>query len=494
MNNSNPNILMIMTDQQRFDSLGCTGCGAIQTPHLDKLAAEGALFENCYVNNPICTPSRASIFTGKSLIGHGVFRVHDILPSDEVLFTQRLREQGYQTALFGKLHVSGRSFERDRRNPGDGFDIYEYSIAPHALGGTYNAYEAWLRENHPAFYERLCRQGRNVGFFPEEVHFTKWAADRTIDFIKNRAPDTPFFCCMSVVDPHDPYTDYPPGMDKQVDTRKLRPLIEPSAPRPDAVENESRHGLLGAFDRYSPDDILKMRIGYYASIAFLDRQVGRVLRELDSRGIENDTLVLFVSDHGDMLGDHGLLAKGAFFYDASVRVPLIIRYPRRIKEAVRVKRVVQPHHIAGTLLRAAGIDLDDSVTKAPVDLIETAVRENEANGVKGYAICEYRSTGINDRKRYWSPDVHATMIFDGRYKLSVFHTTNAAGTQGQLFDMQNDPDERNDLWSKPEYADCRQELLCGLLCRMVDQNVLYHGSRGGEYFPPADQTCTNNPL
>ena len=100
-----PNILLLMTDQQRYDSLGCYGAHWVQTPNLDRLAEEGVLFENCYVNNTICTPSRASLLTGKHLPGHGVYKLHDILPKDEILFTKRLQQAGYRTALFGKLHV-----------------------------------------------------------------------------------------------------------------------------------------------------------------------------------------------------------------------------------------------------------------------------------------------------------------------------------------------------------------------------------------------------
>ena len=117
-----PNILLIMSDQQRWDTLGCYGCGAIPTPALDGLAAGGVLFERCYVNATICTPSRACMLTGKPLPGHGVYRLHDTLPDDQVLLPAHLQGLGYQTALVGKLHVSGRVVEAERRHPHDGFD------------------------------------------------------------------------------------------------------------------------------------------------------------------------------------------------------------------------------------------------------------------------------------------------------------------------------------------------------------------------------------
>ena len=123
-----PNILLIMTDQQRWDSLGCYGQTAIQTPNLDRLARDGARFERCYTPNPICTPARASLLTGRDVLDHGVTKLYDVLADDEVLFPELLQEAGYDTALFGKLHVSSGVHEQTHRHPHDGFDIYEYCI------------------------------------------------------------------------------------------------------------------------------------------------------------------------------------------------------------------------------------------------------------------------------------------------------------------------------------------------------------------------------
>ena len=123
-----PNILLLMTDQQRWDSLSCYGGEVVATPNLDELASEGARFENCYCNAPICTPSRSSIMTGKELPGHGVYRLHDLMPQEERLFPELLQEHGYRTGLFGKLHVSGRVHEAEHRHPHDGFDEYDWCI------------------------------------------------------------------------------------------------------------------------------------------------------------------------------------------------------------------------------------------------------------------------------------------------------------------------------------------------------------------------------
>ena len=165
-----PNILVLMTDQQRYDSLGCYGFAPAHTPNLDRLAADGVLFERCYVNNPLCNPSRASMMTGKHVQGHGVYQLYDNLPQDEVLFPERLQQAGYETALFGKLHVSSLTFEDRQRNAHDGFDIYEWCLE-HCLNldSPFNGYVAWLKEHDPALLARLRAEGRERRARPVRV-------------------------------------------------------------------------------------------------------------------------------------------------------------------------------------------------------------------------------------------------------------------------------------------------------------------------------------
>ena len=160
---------------------------AIPTPALDGLAAGGVLFERCYVNATICTPSRACMLTGKPLPGHGVYRLHDTLPDDQVLLPAHLQGLGYQTALVGKLHVSGRVVEAGRRHPHDGFDRYEWCIDPQIhLDSPFNGYAAWLREHHPDFLHRL--ESGPQDHHPAEAHFSTWAAERAIAFPRRARP------------------------------------------------------------------------------------------------------------------------------------------------------------------------------------------------------------------------------------------------------------------------------------------------------------------
>ena len=477
--NERPNIVLIQTDQQRYDSLGCYGFEAAHTPNLDRLAADGALFERCYCTNPICTPSRASMFTGRHVQGHGVKKLYDVLPENLVHFPRHLQEAGYATALLGKLHTSARAYENSRRHPTDGFDVYEWCMEQNIdLDSPMNGYAKWLKAKSPEFFARLEKEGRNLKNGPREFHMTHWAAERTIDFIRNRDTDKPFFAYMSVFDPHNPYEDYPPEAGELIDDAKIPdPLITPgemdNAPRGIRQEHESSY--MGDFKNYSKEDLRKMRFGYHASLALLDLEVGEVLQTLRDEGIEENTLVIFTSDHGDMLGDHQLLVKGAYFFDPNVRVPLIVRWPEKIKAGRRVEGLVQHPDLAATILTAAGLDPDDVRAKAPegTNLVPMAAGKTER--IRDYAITSYRNTGIKSGGGYFDPEIHATMIRDDRYKLNVYHNTEdpMAEPEGELYDMNADPLELNNLWDDPDHRETRRGLTDRLMNWMVVQEIRY---------------------
>lgn len=466
--NKRPNVLLLMTDQQRFDTLGCYGARAIETPNLDRLASGGALFERCYVNNPICTPSRASMLTGKSVPGHGVYRLYDNLPENEQLFTKRLQQSGYHTALFGKLHVSGKDYEAARRHPGDGFDVYEWCMEPSlALDSPFNGYRQWLEKVSPQHLEGLRKLGRKLTHVPREVHMTHWAAERTIEYIRNSRPGQPFFCFTSIFDPHNPYDGYPNEMRGRVKPELLPeplPVSGDMARAPYGVRLEHERSYLGPFSKFSRADLMEMRLGYFASVALMDLEFGRILQALEEKGIAENTLVVFVSDHGDMLGDRGLLVKGAHFYDGGVRVPLLMRWPGHIRPGTRYTSPVQPSDLAATVLAAAGCLNDNVRNRMPEsqDLLAT----NDASA-RDYAVCCYRNTGIFLGGVYAKPEVHATMFTGRRYKLNLYHTPGEPA--GQLFDMVNDPLERNDLWNDPNARDVRLRMSERMLAWLAAQ-------------------------
>lgn len=484
-----PNVLLVMTDQQRFDTLKAYGFEAGNTPNLDGLAAEGAVFERCYATNPICSPSRASLLTGHHLPEHGVYRLYDVLPDDEVLFPERLRALGYQTALIGKLHVSSLHAEAEARHPHDGFDRYEWcNEGCVRMDSPFHGYARWLEQVDPAFKQRLETEGRAVLHHPAHLHLSHWAAERTIDFLRERDPERPFFCLMSLFDPHNPYQDYPPHALAGIDAAAIpEPIADDLARRPAALRAEQANGYFGDARTLSAADVRTMRLDYHANIAFADEQIGWVLRALDELGIAEETLVVFASDHGDMIGDHGLLVKGAFFYDPCVRVPLLMRWPGVIEPGTRVAGLVQLHDLAATILRAAGAaknDLDAWMPDAR-DLLPAAT---DGVTVREAAVCAYRDSGISAQGA-WNPPLHGTMWREGDHKLNVFHLQGGR-VEGELYHLASDPDELHDLWSDPAQA----ELKAQLLARLLDWTFrveLGRGSRGGERRPAPQQQLNN---
>jgi len=490
-----PNILLIMTDQQRFDSLGCTGLAAAHTPNLDRLAARGALFERCYTNNPICGPARASLMTGKSVPEHGVYRLYDVLGDDEILFTEHLQRLGYRTALFGKLHVSSIHDEAVRRHPHDGFDVYEWCVEGCVrMDSPFQAYRAWLDRVNPALCERLARQGRGVKDIPREFHLTHWAAERACEFIRDWDGEQPFFCKMSLFDPHNPYDDCPPDGMNRIDASSIPdPLIVDGEfdGKPADLLREHHESYLGDFDDVTLDDLRAMRRGYHGSIALADMEIGRVLDALDARGIADETLVIFTSDHGDMLGDHQLLVKGAFFYDPCVRVPLLMRWPGRFGSPRRVQALVQLHDLAATVLDAAGFPPDRLGEVMPESESLLGLAAGEAGLVRDFAVCCYRNSGITQGSRYWAPPIRATMFRDDTHKVNVYHDVGGGGeTEGELYDMDSDPQELRNLWNDPAAADVRAALT-QRLAGWLAEHERRPGSWGGEVRPTPDQQLPN---
>ena len=226
-----------------------------------------------------------------------------------------------------------------------------------------------------------------------------------------------------------------------------------------------------------------------------DLEMSRVLDALLDEGLEDNTLVFFFSDHGDMLGDHSLLVKGAFFFDPNIRVPLIMRWPAAFGGGRRISSLVQMQDLAATILSAAGLDAGDIREKAPEaeNLVPPAAGERER--VRDWAACIYRNTGIKEGGVYFDPQIHATMFMDERYKLGVYHDVAGSpgeGTEGVLYDMQEDPEERNNLWSDPAHREIRLRLTERMLDWEVSEELRY-GRRGLDLQPDSSQRIIQDP-
>lgn len=461
-----PNILFIITDQQRRNSLGAYGCKYVSTPNLDTLANEATIYDRAYCNAPVCTPSRASILTGKTLSGHGVYNLFDILPENEELLPEYLRRLGYSTALVGKLHVSGIMYEAKKRNPGDGFDIYELSHEPSILfDAKYNAYAKWLLKNFPKEYETIKENGRKYKNRPTDSHFSTWVSERGAEIIRNRDKSKPLFLNLGYFDPHSPYDCHPLESEKMLNEEFREPIVmleNEKDKSPDMLNEVRRIQCKNPSERFTAEEAEQLRRGYFAGVSFIDLQLGKVIKALKDEGIYDNTMIVFTSDHGDMICDHDLLGKGAFFYDDGVNVPLIIKYPGQV-EGQRDDRLVQLNDLFATMLTVAGGD------SYPADSLPL---NGEAE--RSTAVCEYFGCGQLDLGKFPHP-IMATMIRNERYKLNLYHDTE----EMQLFDMSLDPEEMNDISKEPEMQGVICSLMQAYLQRKSQTEHRQNAARGG---------------
>ena len=464
-----PNVLWICTDQQRWDTIHALGNKAIRTPNLDRLCAEGTAFTHAHCQSPICTPSRASFLTGLypssvhgNINGNRTFNI----PERAKMITRHLADHGWTCGLVGKLHVAS-AWDGEERRVDDGYEEMHFSHSPQQLADESNEYFAWLKSsgkldevldfsaNRPAVRTGVKYQS-NVPF---ELHQTTWCADVAIDFM-NRHSGSPWLMSVNIFDPHGPM-DAPEEFS--------RPYEEAGVPEPlyreSDVENQHRlstHVFQGPCNK--PGELeQREKASYYGMIELIDRNVGRMLDELERSGQRENTIVIFTSDHGDMLGDHGLRAKGCRLYDGLVRVPLIVSSPGRVEQGLVSDALVELTDIAPTLAELAGVPLEWTQGESLWPILRgDAPPDNHRDFV--------RTEFYDVLDMTWGRDVpapapsYATMYRDKRYKLNVFH----GNEYGELYDMQNDPNEFVNLWEDPEYA----ELKCRLMKLSFDASIV----------------------
>lgn len=469
MNDKRPNILWYCTDQQRFDTINALGNVNAVTPNLDRLVASGTAFTRCYTQSPICTPSRATFLTGRYPATHHVHRNGaDYFPACEQLVTATLAEAGYDCGLAGKLHLS-RAKNRIERRPNDGYRVFHWSHHPHPDWRVGHGYADWLEREKgvdPIELYRLARGQTCCTGVPEELHQTTWCTEKTVDFIREERAG-PWLMSVNPFDPHPPF-DPPRSYLDHFDPESLPyPLFRESDiahQRKFASIDQQTVNAVSPYDTSGADngqatqdpasvppahyDARAVKAAYYAMIELIDSQFGRILDCLEETGQLNNTIIIFTSDHGELLGDHGLIYKGCRFYEGLVHVPLIISWPRAWRGNTRVEDLVELVDLAPTLLEAVGIDSDGDRVQGR-SLVHLMDGSAHASPHKPCVVSEY----------YDAVDLpnatHATMVFDGRHKSVVYHGTGV----GELYDLHEDPGEFVDLWDAPEARDMKAEIL-----------------------------------
>ena len=415
-----PNILLFFTDQQRGDTIHAGGNPVIKTPNLDRLCDEGVQFQHAYTASPVCVSARCSLIHGQYCHTTGCFDNGFPMPTDRPTLMSALAEAGYRTHGIGKMHFSPdsqarRGFQsRDRaeelRGSMAGDDYLEFL---HAHGGSHIHDPHGLRGE--MYYIPQPAQ------MPAELHATNWVGDRTVEFIREASGDQPFFLFSSFIHPHPPFS--PPTPWTKLYRAPLMPL--PKCP-PDSEalwtwynRHQNRYKYR---DQGIDQNLLRnQKAFYYACISFIDYQVGRALAALEETGRLDDTLILFTSDHGELLGDYNCFGKRSFL-DSAARIPLIARYPGRFAKGEACARVANTVDVMPTCLAAAEAQVPD---QDGVDLAELAGGGCD----RSFVISELQS---GNRAMYG--------IIDERWK----YLYSAPDDREFLFDRVNDPDETRD--------------------------------------------------
>ena len=463
---SPPNILWYCTDQQRFDTIGALGNPYVETPTIDSLVADGTSLTSCYCQSPICTPSRASFLTGLyPSRARNCRNGNDNYAGHPPLVSKRLSDAGYDCGLIGKFHLQSAGHRTEPRLEQDGYCYWKFSHAPRDDWPAGHDYAEWVR-SQGGDLDDLRGQADRV---PPELHQTAWASERAIEFISESRtrPDRPWMLSVNVYDPHPPFIPPRAYADRFDRDSMPGPHFRDTDLAAQAALADVDFQTLAA----DPDtfDARGIQALYYAMIAQVDDQLARILDCLDATGQRDSTLVIFTSDHGETLGDHGLLYKGCRFYEGLVRVPLIFRWPGQVQAGVQSDALVELLDKTSTIVDVARADgLDELQGRSLWPLLAGEVSpETHRDFVRseyydaldpvfigsGSPDTPASDPGLPDRDI--GVGTYGTMYRDRRHKLVVYHGHEI----GELFDLESDPWEFENLWDDAGSAEIKSRLL-----------------------------------
>lgn len=434
-----PNILVILSDQHAANVSGPYGHPIVQTPNMDRLAAEGTVFENNYCNSPICVPSRMSFMTGQHLRNNGIWDNGVPLSSDKVTWAHQLKAAGYDVVLSGKMHFRGL----------DQLHGFRAQLAYDINAQNLPKIRDWdedMEQRGPVTSIK-AEAGRS-----KEVEADDAVTAAALDYLRDPArQDQPWAMVTGYVAPHPPFV----VPQKYLDMYPLEdiPLPEVPAGHVDALHPAFQRQLLWRGwprEGIPEENIRRARAVYYALTTYLDDQIGMLLAALEQTGQRENTIVIYLSDHGEMLGEHGLWYK-CNFYEQSAHVPLIVN---GVGEAgQRLPAVTSNVDVTATILDLAGVE---SIAPMDGDSLLPLI-QGESNNWKDEAISEFYADGST---RPWA------MLRQGRYKLVYSHNDPL-----ELYDLENDPAEFNNLAEDPQYQDVLDRLRSSLLARWDPEDL-----------------------
>ena len=465
MSSDKPNIIFILTDQQRFDTIRALGNDFVDTPNLDRLVNEGVTFTNCHVTAPSCAPSRASLFTGYYPHTNGVMKNADRW---EHSWIEDLNAGGYHCANIGKMHTwpftTPCGFHqryvvenKDRYLEGRYFfDEWDKALATR---GLVKQQREQYRER-PDYREKL---GAFTWDLPEDMQSDMFVGKTAQWWIDSYPKSEPLFLEIGFPGPHPPY-DPSPGYLESYESREipLQPVTQddldgqPEAYKGMRVHNqEVDHDSVVLDLEPSEEQRLDQRRHYMANVTMIDHQVGEILSRLEAQGYLEDAVVVFTSDHGDCLTDHGHSQKWTM-YEQVTRVPLIVWSPKRFTGGRKVDDLVSLFDIGPALLELAGLEVPE--TFEAQSLLPVLEGDSNWRG-RDYVFAEHPRDG-----NFTTADFQ-TMVRSKDWKLVHIIGSDAidGGTEGQLFDLKNDPGEQTNLWGNPAHEEKKRELMDVLL-------------------------------
>ena len=467
MPDSRPNIIFIITDQQRFDTIGALGYDYMQTPNLDRLVNEGVTFTDCHISAPSCAPSRASLFTGYYPHTTGIFKNADVWQHSWI---ESLNGAGYYCVNVGKMHTFPYQTpcgfherfvveNKDRYLEGRWF-FDEWDKALKARGLVKQQRE--LYRQRPDYHDRL---GAFEWELPEELHSDMFVGDTAVWWLRTRPKlDQPLFLQIGFPGPQPPYDPIPryaePYMQKELPLLEVTQQELDSQPEPFKklrIHNtEVDHDSVVHKLNPTPHERHRQRAYYLANVTMIDEKIGQIMDTLEEKGYLENAVVIFTSDHGDCLTDHGHSQKWTM-YDTITRMPTIVWSPGRFEGSRRIDGLCQQMDLGPTILELAGVEPPPTIEARTL----LPALKGEPWQPRQYVFAEHGRDGILQETEFM------TMIRSRRWKLVHF----VDSPDGQLFDLENDPNEVHNLWDDPRHQEKKRELLEAMLCWRIESDV-----------------------
>lgn len=489
------NFLFITSDQQHYDTIGKFN-PKIKTPNLDRLCNRGTYFDRAYTVNPTCTPTRASMITGKYPSQHGAWTLGTKLSEECETIGDILHTNGYKTALVGKAHFQPiasnekyKSLESDPilwdfnywKNFNEsfyGFDTvrlarnhtYQYLVGQH--------YAIWLEENECKNWRDYFQKPTGVmdkpeakWEIPEKYHYDAWIAEETNKLLEEyKNSEENFMLWASFFDPHPPYMlpepwysmyddidiDVPDLDEGEMETAtEIHRLTQERNPDFSKYTGEfAAHGCHSQLN--SRKNSAKNIRYYYGMVSLMDKYIGKIIDKIDELGLTENTIIVFTTDHGNFMGQHGLYGKGAFMYEDAIKVPMIVSCKDLIPQNNVSHAMQSIVDIPVTILKYLNC-------KVPYDwtgLDQREAWENKDKSVRDHIICEMH----HERNK-----INLRAYVDERYKLVVYYND----MYGELYDLKNDPREVKNLWNDRNSADLKNKLIMKYIFAELQKESLF---------------------